>query len=94
MVVRDDGSLLVDGSLPVDDLREILGTPRLPDEDRRWYSLGLTWNVSDSLELNAAYTLIQPDKPKVGIIDSQGHVLFGSYSSDVNLFGMSGQYRF
>lgn len=69
-------------------------TPRLPDEDRRWYSLGLTWNVSDSLELNAAYTRIQPDKPKVGIIDSQGHVLFGSYSSDVNLFGMSGQYKF
>ena len=69
-------------------------TPRLPDEDRRWYSLGLTWNVSDSLELNAAYTRIQPDKPKVGIIDTQGHVLFGSYSSDVNLFGLSGQYKF
>jgi len=69
-------------------------TPRLPDEDRRWYSLGLTWNVSDSLELNAAYTRIQPDKPKIGIIDSQAHVLFGSYSSDVNLFGMSAQYKF
>ena len=37
VVVRDDGSLLVDGSLPVDDLREILGTPRLPDEDEHDY---------------------------------------------------------
>ena len=37
IVQRDDGSLLVDGSLPVDDLREILGTPRLPDEDEHDY---------------------------------------------------------
>lgn len=31
VVTREDGSLLVDGSLPVDELREILGS-RLPDE--------------------------------------------------------------
>ncbi|RMH93607.1 HlyC/CorC family transporter [Lysobacter pythonis] len=37
VVVRDDGSLLVDGSLPVDDLRELLGTSRLPDEDAHDY---------------------------------------------------------
>ena len=33
MVVRDDGSLLVDGSLPNDDLRELLGGGALPDDD-------------------------------------------------------------
>ncbi|MBB3277548.1 MULTISPECIES: hemolysin family protein [unclassified Pseudoxanthomonas] len=32
VVVRDDGSLLVDGSLPNDDLRELLGVT-LPDDD-------------------------------------------------------------
>ncbi len=37
VVQREDGSLLVDGSLPVDDLREVLGTPRLPDEDEHDY---------------------------------------------------------
>lgn len=37
VVQRDDGSLLVDGSLPVDDLREVLGTSRLPDEDEHDY---------------------------------------------------------
>ena len=37
IVQRDDGSLLVDGSLPVDDLREVLGTSRLPDEDEHDY---------------------------------------------------------
>jgi len=33
VVERDDGSLLVDGSLPVDDLRELLGGGALPGED-------------------------------------------------------------
>jgi putative hemolysin len=37
VVVRDDGSLLVDGSLPVDDLRELLGRGELPGEDEHDY---------------------------------------------------------
>ncbi|MGN6513069.1 MAG: hemolysin family protein [Lysobacteraceae bacterium] len=37
VVVRDDGSLLVDGSLPVDDLRELLGGGALPYEDEHDY---------------------------------------------------------
>ena len=32
-MVREDGSLLVDGSLPNDDLRELLGGLTLPDDD-------------------------------------------------------------
>jgi long-chain fatty acid transport protein len=70
-------------------------TTRLPDEDRRWYSFGVTWNASEHLEVSAAYTRIEPDTPKIGIIDnSSGHRLFGEYSSNVNLFGVSAQYRF
>jgi len=33
VVTRDDGSLLVDGSLTTDTVRELLGGARLPDED-------------------------------------------------------------
>ncbi len=33
VVERADGSFLLDGSLPVEDLRELLGGGRLPDED-------------------------------------------------------------
>lgn len=69
-------------------------TPRLPDEDRRWYSFGITWNMSEHVEINAAYTRIQPDKPKIGVLDAQRHSLFGEFSSDVNLFGVSGRYSF
>ncbi len=69
-------------------------TPRLPDEDRRWFSFGITWNMSEKVEINAAYTRIQPDTPKVGVLDAQRHSLFGEFSSDVNLLGVSGRYSF
>ncbi len=36
VIHRDDGSILVDGSLPVDELREIIGQ-RLPNEDEHDY---------------------------------------------------------
>ena len=38
VVVRDDGSLLVDGSLPNDDLSELLGGVALPDGDEADYN--------------------------------------------------------
>ena len=37
VVTREDGSLLVDGSLPVDELRELTGSTRLPHEDELDY---------------------------------------------------------
>jgi len=50
--------------------------------------------MSEKIEINAAYTRIQPDTPKIGVLDSQRHSLFGEFSSDVNLFGVSGRYSF
>lgn len=38
VVTRADGSLLVDGSLPNDDLREVMGGVPLPDEDEGDYN--------------------------------------------------------
>jgi len=37
VVTREDGSLLVDGSLQVDDLRELMGSSQLPDADEGDY---------------------------------------------------------
>ncbi|GAB2509855.1 OmpP1/FadL family transporter [Lysobacter humi (ex Lee et al. 2017)] len=72
-------------------------TPRLPDEDRKWYSLGATWAFSDALTFDLAYTHISPDKPQVGIMTAPaagGQSLFGSYDSSVNILGFSGQLKF
>ncbi|MBD9480427.1 outer membrane protein transport protein [Pseudoxanthomonas sp. PXM02] len=70
-------------------------TPRMPDEDRNWYSLGLSWNVSDSLELNASYVRLElADNPEIDLVSSSGSRLVGTYDGGANLFGVSMQYKF
>lgn len=70
-------------------------TPRMPDQDRMWYSLGLTWNISEQLELNASYVKIDlADTPEVNIGSSTGARLVGEYDGGADLYGISAQYRF
>ena len=68
-------------------------TPRLPDDDRRWYSVGATWMVNDTLDVNVGFTHIKPDDPKVDIASS-GSRIVGPYDGSANLYGVSAQYRF
>lgn len=68
-------------------------TPRLPDDDRVWYSLGATWMVSPALDVSFAYTRIEPKDPKVDIA-SGGSRLTGPFDGNANLIGVSAQYRF
>lgn len=70
-------------------------TPRLPDADRQWASIGLTWKVSDAFEVDAAYTRIFVDDPELRDIHSSSQsTLTGTYDADVNIFGVSAQYKF
>ncbi len=89
-------SLTLRGGLAYDETPTSIATrtPRLPDESRRWYSIGLTWNMNEHVEISAAYTRIEPGTPKIDLVDSFGHSLSGDYDSSVNLLGISGQYKF
>jgi long-chain fatty acid transport protein len=72
-------------------------TPRLPDADRQWLSVGVTWAPSEHWEINGGYTRIIADDPTINLAPSIGtsfSSLNGVYSSSVNLWGLSGQYRF
>lgn len=72
-------------------------TPRLPDADRQWLSFGLSWMPSESLEVNAGYTRIMTDDPEINVrpsTASSGSSLVGEFDANVNLFGLSAQYRF
>ncbi len=83
-VARDDSPV----SLPY-------RTPRLPDQDRMWYSLGLSWAASENFELSASYVKIQlADDPEVNIRSSSGSVLAGQYDGGADLYGVTAQYRF
>lgn len=70
-------------------------TPRMPDQDRNWYSIGLTWAASDALEVTASYVRLNlASDPEIGIASSSGSYLAGKYDGGVNLFGISAQYQF
>jgi long-chain fatty acid transport protein len=72
-------------------------TPRLPDADRQWFSLGATWAPSEHWEVSAGYTRINTDDPTVDLqpsLATSGSTLRGSYSANVNLWGLSGAYKF
>lgn len=74
---------------------DITRTPRLPDQNRHWASVGVSWMATPALEVNGGFTHIQVSKPTInGIISSSGSILSGSYDSSINLFGVSAQYRF
>lgn len=68
-------------------------TPRLPDANRIFYSVGATWAISEAFDVNFAYTRIEPRDPKIDTT-SGGSRVFGDYDGNANLFGVSAQYRF
>jgi len=70
-------------------------TPRLPDANRLFYSVGATWAMSDAFDLNFAYTRIEPRDPKVNTRTDAGlGRVAGDFDGSANLFGVSAQYRF
>ena len=72
-------------------------TPRLPDADRTWWSIGLTWSPSETWEVSGGYTRINTDDPSINLqpsLATSGSALQGVYDATVNLWGISAQYRF
>ena len=72
-------------------------TPRLPDDDRMLYSVGMSWAMSDHLTIDAAYQRITIEDPVINLgvhLPSDLSTLQGTYSGSANLFGVSMQYRF
>ena len=72
-------------------------TPRLPDDDRMLYSVGMSWAMSDHLTIDAAYQRITIEDPVINLgvhLPSDLSTLQGTYSGSANLFGVAMQYRF
>ena len=69
-------------------------TPRLPDNDRMLYSIGMSWKASEHVSIDAAYQKITIDKPTVNIHSSSGSVLTGSFDGSADLFSVGFSYNF
>lgn len=76
---------------PTNDLDR---TPRLPDNDRMLYSVGMSWGVSEHMSVDAAYQRITIDDPTVNILSSSGSRLTGVYEGSANLFAVGVNYTF
>jgi len=68
-------------------------TPRLPDANRMWYSIGASWLATQALEVNFGYTRIEPNSPKIDITSNRT-TLVGPFDGAANLYGVSAQYKF
>jgi len=72
-------------------------TPRLPDEDRRWLSLGLRYQFSEHVSMDAAYSYILVTDAKIdqneGNTAANG-LISGFYNSHVNLAAVQLNYIF
>ncbi len=74
-------------------------TPRIPEADRYWISIGAGYQVKDWLSLSAAYThLFLPDVSTNLRASDQGNLargdLSGSYDSNVDIVSVSAVVRF
>ncbi len=73
-------------------------TPRIPDSDRYWYSIGLSYAYSENLTFDAAFTYIQAKEASVNIpndypsANSRG--VTAEYDNSVKLVGLSLNYKF
>ena len=69
-------------------------TPRLPDNNRNIYSIGLGWNPSKNVNWNIGYSHVAINTPTVNNATQTGSTLVGSFDAKVNLFGVSGTFTF
>ena len=72
-------------------------TPRIPDSDRIWYSVGLNYQYNDNLSFDMAFTYIDAKKAVVDTAVTQnrnGRDVYAEYSNSVKMWGLSMNYKF
>ncbi len=73
-------------------------TPRIPDSDRIWYSVGLNYQYNDNLSFDMAFTYIDAKKAVVDTAATQNTGrypdVYAEYSNSVKMWGLSMNYKF
>lgn len=78
-------------------VKEADRTPRIPDSDRYWYSIGLSYAYSEKLTFDAAFTYIKAKDAVVNIPTSPttgARGVYAEYDNSVKLVGLSLNYKF
>ncbi|MDO4162409.1 MAG: outer membrane protein transport protein [Pseudomonadota bacterium] len=71
-------------------------TPRIPDSDRIWYSLGLSYQYNDNLSFDIGGTYIRAHSAKMNtaVTENSGANVSADYSNSVKVFAFSVNYAF
>ena len=72
-----------------------LVNPRIPDQDRIWFSTGFNYEFSPNTSIDLAYSYIKVDEAIINNTNSQtGHHVEGSFDADVNIVGVQANFSF
>lgn len=72
-----------------------LVNPRIPDQDRIWFSAGFNYEFSPATSVDFGYTYIQVEDASINNTNSQtGHHVEGNFDADVNIVGVQANFTF
>ena len=71
-------------------------TPRIPDSDRIWYSMGLGYQYNENLSFDMGYTYIKAHSARMNsaVTGNEGSHVSADYSNSVKVFAFSVNYAF
>ncbi len=70
-------------------------TARIPGEDRKWLSLGLSYTIDNNTSIDVGYShLFVSDTEINNAVPNSGQILLGEYEADVDIFSVQGNYKF
>ncbi|QIB67388.1 OmpP1/FadL family transporter [Kineobactrum salinum] len=68
-------------------------TPRIPDADRIWATVGFNYSLRRNLSVDVGYAHLFVDDSNIDS-NSQGHQLTGEFESSVDILGVQGTWHF
>jgi long-chain fatty acid transport protein len=81
-------------------ITDLVRTPRLPDNDRYWYSVGATNRISNRLSADLAYSFIDVKDAPMSLTPTSGNPFYngavtynGTASSHIHIISLGVKYR-
>ncbi|SOD16448.1 OmpP1/FadL family transporter [Nitrosomonas ureae] len=69
-------------------------SPRIPDSDRYWLTVGFTYAVRNNISIHGAYAHLFMDTPSISRRGVTGDFLSGQFSEQINIGGLQLDWRF
>jgi len=69
-------------------------TPRIPEQDRYWLSVGAGYKVTENLQIDAAYTHVFIPKTRIDLTDTTRGNLRADYNSSIDIIGVQARLSF